>query len=105
MNFEEMKQGLRQAESSIEQEHRLYAEWQKEIADRDFKYQRLTGTCEECIYFTENSPHRREREGECRRYPPMHCAEYLDHKPFYFPDVCSDDRCGEFKEAKKIKKR
>jgi len=101
MMTEEMK-----IEQRIEEKReRLYADWRKEIADRDFKYKRLTGTCEECIYFSESSPFNRAYEGECKRYPPMHCAEYLDHKPFYFPDVSSDDRCGEFKAARKSKKR
>lgn len=101
MTTEEMKK----TESLGERQQRLHDEWRKEIADRNFKYKRLTGTCEECIYFTEYSPFNRAYEGECKRYPPMYCADYLDHKPFYFPDVSSDDRCGEFKAARKIKKR
>jgi len=101
MSLEEMKQ----AESCYERKKRQHDEWRKEIEGRNFRYKRLTGTCEECIYFSESSPFNRAYEGECKRYPPMHCAEYLDHKPFYFPDVDSHDRCGEFKAARKIKKR
>lgn len=100
MNGEEIKS----IESEHERERRLHGEWRKEVSGRNFKYERLTGTCEECIYFSEFSPHNRAYMGECKRHPPMYCADYLDHKPFYFPDVSSNDCCGEFKEAKKINK-
>jgi hypothetical protein len=94
-----------EVETMAERKERHYKEWQKEIKERNFKYERMDGCCEECIYFCENAPYKKAYTGECKRYPPLYCAEYLEHRPFYYPDVSSHDRCGEFKAAKKIIKQ
>lgn len=52
--------------------------------------------CGMCAYFVTGPTFQKTTEGECRRFPP----QTVEHSPrvFYFPEVRTNDWCGEYVE-------
>lgn len=73
-------------------------EWAEKLLEGEKMKDKL---CVNCKFWDPTAPTREEAKvGECRRYPPFEMTWHEDGKLFVgFPDVRSEDWCGEWEFA------